>query len=425
MKSIYLIICICFLYACQEKQITNPEDYNQYLVAKSTESKNLTNQHLDFWNTRIKQDSIQIIALGKSAQIYTTLFETTGTIKSLKNAEIALQKAANKANIGKDVYLRSLAKNLISQHKFKEALQVLAKADTFSPNKRATQLMQFDVAMELGAYKKAESYLKALTDFSDFNYLIRLAKWKDYIGDLDATIHNMERAKTIAEYSNNKTLKLWTYTNLGDYYGHAGRIEDSYIYYLKSLAIDPNNAYAKKGIAWITYSHEKNPTEATRILDIIQKQHQSPDYYLLKAEIADFQNDPSAKEENITAYLKAIQNPEYGDMYNMHTAEVLVSEKEAYDTALAIAQKEVNNRPTPQAYDLLAYVYQQKGDFKKALDIAETYVAHKTFEPVAQYHLAEIYKANKLENLVAIIKKELLDASYELGPVTMSAIENL
>lgn len=425
MKSIYLLICICFLYACQEKQITNPEDYNQYLEETSLENKDLTAQHLQFWNTRIKQDSIQIIALGKSAQVYTTLFENTGAIESLKKAEIALQKAADNAHISKDGYLRSLAKNFISQHRFKEALQVLAKADKFLPNKRATQLMQFDVAMELGNYKDAEMYLKTLTDFSDFNYLIRLAKWKDYKGDLDATIHNMERAKTIAEYSNNEALKLWTYTNLGDYYGHAGRIQDSYNYYLKSLAINSGNAYAKKGIAWITYSHEKNPTEALRILDIIQKQHQSPDYYLLKAEIADFQKDLTAKKTNITAYLEAIQKPEYGDMYNTHTAEILVSEKEAYDAALTIAQKEVNNRPTPQSYDLLAYVYQQKGEYKKALAIAETHVTGKTFEPLAQYHLAEIYKANGLYDRITSIKKELADASYELGPVTTSAIENL
>ena len=425
MKSIFLIACICFLFACQEKQITNPEDYNTYLEYQNTSNKDLAKQHLTFWNTRIKQDSMQIIALGKSAQKYTTLFETTGTIESLKKAEIALEKAADKAHIGKDVYLRALAKNRISQHKFKEAAIALQEAQFFSPNKTETHAMQFDVAMELGNYKAAETYLYLITDFSDFNYLIRLAKWKDYKGDLDGAIHNMERAKSIAEYSNNETLKRWVYTNLADYYGHAGRIKDAYRHYLKSLAMNPNDAYAKKGIAWITYSYEKNPTEALRILDTIQKQHQSPDYFLLRAEIAEYQNDAIAKQENINAYFKAIQNPAYGDMYNTHTAEMLLSEKEEYDTALAIAQKEVANRPTPQSYDLLAYVYQQKGDYKKALAIAETHVVNKTYEPLTQYHLAEIYKSNGLYNRVTPIKKELLDASYELGPVTTNAIKNL
>ena len=90
-----------------------------------------------------------------------------------------------------------------------------------------------------------------------------------------------------------------------------------------------------------------------------------------------------------------------------------------------ISQKEIENRPTPQSYDLLAYTYQQKGDYKKALAIAEKHVANKTHEPVAQYHLAEIYKANGLYDRVVPIKKELLEASYELGPITTRAIKNL
>lgn len=425
MKSIYLIACICFLFACQEQKITDTQDYNVYLELQDATAKDEALHELKFWNPRIKQDSIQIIALGKSAQAYTTLFQITGDINSLKKAESTIRKLADKAYIGKDGYLRSLAHNLISQHRFKEAAQALQEAQDFLPNKRETHLMQFDVAMELGDYEAAKIYLESVLDFSDFNYLIRLAKWKDYRGDLDATIHYMEQAMAIVDRSANKPLQIWSYTNLADYYGHAGRIKDSYTYYLKSLKMDPNNAYAKKGIAWITYSREKNPEEALRILAAIQKQHQSPDYFLLKAEIAEYQNNPNLKEEYLNNYFEAIQIPGYGDMYNTYTAETLLNEGKAYDTAIQIAQKEIENRPTPQSYDLLAYTYQQKGEHTKALAIAEKHVVNKTHEPVAQYHLAEIYKANGLYDRVEPIKKELLEASYELGPITTRAIKNL
>ncbi len=425
MKTIYLFLCICFLYSCQKQQITDTKDYSIIPVNQNTITNKQSKKDLAFWNSRIKNDSMQIISLGKSAQQYTNLFQTTGNIENLKKAEITLQKAVQKAAIGKDGYLRSLAQNLISQHRFKEAQQALKNAEKIDKGKRATQLMQFDVAMELGNYKSAQNYLEKLTDFSDFNYLIRLAKWKDYTGDLDATIHFMERAMAIVNRSKNKELQLWTYTNLADYYGHAGRIKDSYDFYIKSLSIDPTNAYAKKGIAWITYSYEKNPEEALRILDAIQDYHQSPDYYLLKAEIADYQNHKNLKEKYIKAYFDAIQNPAYGDMYNAYTVEVLINERQDFDQALRIAEKEVNNRPTPLSYDLLAYVYQQKGEYQKALDIAEKHIIDKTYEPLAQYHLAEIYKANDLYDRVTPIKKELLEASYELGPMTTRAIKNL
>jgi len=122
----------------------------------------------------------------------------------------------------------------------------------------------FDVSMELGEYDNASKYLEKIADHNDFNFLIRLAKWSDFKGDLDLTIKYMEKATKLVEQKNNKALMLWSYCNLGDYYGHAGRIKDSYQHYLKALEIDPSYTYAKKGIAWIAYSYEKKPQEALR-----------------------------------------------------------------------------------------------------------------------------------------------------------------
>ncbi|WP_290683271.1 hypothetical protein [Kordia sp.] len=63
------------------------------------------------------------------------------------------------------------------------------------------------------------------------------------------------------------------------------------------MALNPNDAYAKKGVAWIVFSHEKNPEEALRILNTIMSQHKAPDYYLLKAEIAEFMGKEQKKNK--------------------------------------------------------------------------------------------------------------------------------
>ncbi len=68
-----------------------------------------------------------------------------------------------------------------------------------------------------------------------------------------------------AESRNSRELKIWTYSNLGDFYGHAGRIEDAYQSYIKTLELDPTNAYAKKGLAWIAYSNDNDADEALQI----------------------------------------------------------------------------------------------------------------------------------------------------------------
>jgi hypothetical protein len=52
----------------------------------------------------------------------------------------------------------------------------------------------------------------------------------------------MEKARDIAE-KEDRTLKIWSYSNLGDFMVTLAESE-SYDSYLKTLAIDPNYSYA-------------------------------------------------------------------------------------------------------------------------------------------------------------------------------------
>jgi hypothetical protein len=51
---------------------------------------------------------------------------------------------------------------------------------------------------------------------NDYDYLIRLAKWNDHKGDLKTAITFMEKARYCRE-EDNRTLKIWSYSNLGDF----------------------------------------------------------------------------------------------------------------------------------------------------------------------------------------------------------------
>ncbi|MBJ2173309.1 cell surface protein [Aureibaculum sp. A20] len=421
------VLSLTILASCNKipHKITDTVDYNSYLQNKENKDLAFANEEHKFWTEKLEKTPNQFPYLGKISGANSQLFSTTGEINYLINAEQNLILANEKTNYNNAGYLRGLARNYISQHRFKEALEHLLRAKINGEKLNNTHQMLFDVYLELGNSKKAKYYLNEIKDLSDFGYLIRLSKWSDHEGNLDGAIKYMEQAKALAESSKNKGLMQWSYTNLGDYYGHANRIEDSYIMYLKTLALNPNDAYAKKGIAWIVYSYERNPEEALRILEAINTQHKSPDYYLLKAEIAEFQNNNVKKEENIKAYLAAVKNKQYGAMYNKYNALLFADELNKADVALQIARTEIDNRPTPQSYDLLAWSYYHKGDVKKALEIVKEHIADKTYEPEAQYHMATIYKASGMEKDANKLKKELLESAYELGPVLEQNIKNL
>ncbi len=426
-KYILAVCTLLLISSCttSQKKITNTNDYNNYLELATNEPLQKAKDENKFWKDKYKVHPEQSSYLGKIAASYSHLFAITGEISYLKDAEADYLKANEKANYSRPGLLKALAANYISQHKFKEALVLAKKAELIGDGLESTQKMIFDIQLELGNYDLAKTYLDKFVNMSDFDYLIRLAKWNDHQGHLDAAIKYLEKARAIAESSKLNGAKLWIYTNLADFYGHAGNIKASYNHYLKALAIDPSDAYAKKGIAWIVYSYEKNPDEALRILNSVSKTNKTPSYNLIKSQIADFKGDKVLKENELKLYQAEVKNPSYGNMYNKYNVLLYTNENQNLQEAITISKTEVKNRPTPESYDLLAWSYFANGNIQEAYRIASNHVENKTFHPEALYHIAEIYKANGDLDKAKEIKKELSANLYELGPVLAQKIGKL
>ena len=208
--------------------------------------KKTIQKEIEFWQKKYNASPNQTSYLIQLAGYYTSLFETTFEVNHLYKAEELLLKVNSYFNYSEVEPIRALAKNYITQHRFQEALILANKALKIGEGFKETQKLLFDVNMELGNYDDAKKNLSKFYNTEDFDYLIRMAKWNDHVGDLPTAITLMEKATSKAELNENKNLKIWSYSNLGDMYGHAGRISDSYTFYLKTLKEDENNYYALK-----------------------------------------------------------------------------------------------------------------------------------------------------------------------------------
>ena len=427
-KNVWFVFIVFIVFSsCKTDSngtITNQKDYLSFLDSdRPNKSQIEAKENFDFWNEKLTKAPNQFPYLSKLASSQNSLFGSTGNIENLKNAETYLVQLNEKTNYSKPSHLQALARNYISQHSFQEALELLLKAENIGDNLQASQKMLFDVYLELGDSEKAGAYLEKFKNFSDFDYLLRLAKWSDHNSDLDAAIKYMEKATAIAESSILKSAKIWSYTNLADFYGHSGQIDKAYNFYLKSLELDSDNSYAKKGIAWIVFSHEKNTKEAKSIINKILETHNAPDYYLLLAEIAEYEGNEKEKNKALDSYWQAINKSGYGDMYNVYSAKLYLDSNP--EKALEIAKREVENRPTAMSYSLYAHSLLSIGQKEEALKILETHVIGHTTEPDALLTAAYIYKANDLNEKVKPIKKDLLDSSFEIGPLTTQQVELL
>ena len=431
MKNVFASLCLSLLLlGCNgqgDKDVTfttNPIDYTSFLQADPIKSYAAALEEKEFWSKRLGSDSTGVGDLGPLAGAYSKLFETSGDIQYLKDAEQVYKKAITVAAIKiQDGYKRALAKNYITQHRFKDAIILLEESYAGISNKHATELLLFDCYLEVGAYSKALQFLKKIENINQFDYLIRISKWSDHQGDLSAAIRYMQKALAIANSRKNLALQIWTNSNIADYYGHQGDIKASYNHYLKTLALQPDNAYAKKGIAWILYSKEYNTAQALELIDHLLANHNLPDYYLLKAEMASYQGDSVLSEEYMQQFFTLANNPLYGDMYNTHKIMALVK-TDPYK-ALQLALKEVDNRTTPQSYQLLALAQLASNLKQEALATITSFVAGKTSDPMALLHSAQVYKANGMLDKVTALKTTLLPASYELGPEVFKQVTAL
>ena len=431
MKNIFASLCLSLLLLGCNKQgdkdvtfTTNPIDYTSFLQADPIKSYAAALEEKEFWSKRLGSDSTGVGDLGPLAGAYSKLFETSGDIQYLKDAEQVYKKAITVAAIKiQDGYKRALAKNYITQHRFKDAITLLEESYAGISNKHATELLLFDSYLEVGAYSKALQFLKKIENINQFDYLIRISKWSDHQGDLSAAIRYMQKALVIANSRKNLALQIWTNSNIADYYGHQGDIKASYNHYLKTLALQPDNAYAKKGIAWILYSKEYNTAQALELIDHLLANHNLPDYYLLKAEMASYQGDSVLSEEYMQQFFTLANNPLYGDMYNTHKIMALVK-TDPYK-ALQLALKEVDNRTTPQSYQLLALAQLASNLKQEALATITSFVAGKTSDPMALLHSAQVYKANGMLDKVTALKTTLLPARYELGPEVFKQVTAL
>lgn len=428
MKKIAVIIfSFTLLYSCADKPVTDFSDYGKYLEAGI---KNSVLEQIEadrvFWQGRSEENPEGVTAISKLAGILAARFGYTGKMEDLRKSDSLYQLANRLNSVHSSGTYRALAANGITQHRFQQAQMYIDSALVKGDDKLLSILMEFDVAMELGNYPRANQALKNVANKYSFDYLIRASKYSDQVeGDLDKAIGQMEKAWKSLPANPPAAVLVWVKSNLGDMYGHANRYQGAYQSYLEALAANPHDYHSLKGIAWLAFSHDNNAGAAKKILHYLKQQHPVPDYDLMLMEIAAFENDSISRKKYRDNFLSAVKDGMYGDMYNKYLFKLLAEELNDAESAFAIAEQEVKNRPSPEVFGWLAWAYCKKGDLHNALQTAGWNVERKCFEPGVIYYVGRIYLAAGNKSMARKYLAEAGMSAYELGPETSAEIKKL
>lgn len=399
--------------------VTNREDYEEFL--KSGNIVLTSGNEIDFWSDRFSKVSDDNISLLKLASLFAEKFKATGDVDFILRSDSLYHVVLSKPVSDKAFIHQALATNAISQHKFRLAQKHIAQALAIGDHQATSKLILADVEMELGGYELAAKILRSFKNKNSFAWLIRKAKLKDHEGNLDSAItlmeHGYERIK------GNIALATWTLTNLGDMYGHDGRIQDAYKSYLKVLELDPTNDYSLRGIAWIAISNDHNLNDARAIINFLSERKRMPEAHLMLAEIALLEHNEAERMRQLKLFKDMVDNPSYRLMYNQYLADIEATDFKNPQRCITLAKEEISNRPTPQSYDLLAWGYFMNGDNDSALQVVNEHVFGNTFEPKSLYHMGLIYKSNGFLNEGNEMLEEALQSSFELGPSVTNSIQ--
>ncbi|WP_435579435.1 tetratricopeptide repeat protein [Gilvibacter sp.] len=418
--ALFALGILLYVFTAEQAPIAKLQDIDDSLQV-APKNPDWLQKDIAFWQSKLDQVPGEFSYKAKLAGAYGLSFSKSRVFADLFKAGTLWAEVNEQTHFKEAGFLRAAARNAISRHEFEQAASLLLQAEKLGEGLRATQLMRFDVAMELAQYDVAENLLKQTEDFSDVDFLIRYSKWNDYKGNLDEAIFRLEQVLAWAKERNNTSLEFWAVSNLGDYYGHAGTIEKAYAAYLKALALDPSSTYAKKGIAYIAFANDKDPQKALSIIDGIANADQNPDLLLLKADIFEYTGALQQRTEVLNQFKEVVQEQGLETLYRMPLTQIAIDERD-FDLALQLARMEVSHRATPQTYDLLAWTYFSAGDIESALKITEAQVLGQSEEPVLLLHSAEILKAAGKLSAVNELKEELEEASFELGPIATKQV---
>jgi tetratricopeptide (TPR) repeat protein len=433
-RTLYILTPILITVACllcfqllrpENRSVVSETDYARYLDASDrafTDHLQQNRDRIDFWQRKLADEPQSGLYKLKLASILTERFKMTGEIAHLQRSDTLLQSALAGPLLKKAAAYHALSANAVTRHDFQAALRYAEMALQTNEAPAVSKLLIFDALMELGRSEEAEQTLTSVSNKSTFDYLIRRAKLEDHRGDLPQAILTMETAAGWCKRVDNRPLLCWTLSNLGDMYGHAGKVRQSYNTYLKVLEIDPAYHYALKGIAWIAYAHDGDIPQANRLARYLLKKQHSPDLYLFLAETADYEGRTVLAGQYRQKFIREATRPAYGRMYHKYLAEIKLNEPGAFQEAKPYVDMEIVNRPTAQSYALLAQYYNQAGQPEKSLDILQQHVEEKTYEPDVLMQVGLMFKAAGSNEKARKYLNEAAEAGLELGPLASREI---
>ncbi|MEE8116362.1 MAG: tetratricopeptide repeat protein [Gemmatimonadales bacterium] len=276
----------------------------------------------------------------------------------------------------------------IARHEFPEALAVIRQALSIAPRRSMNGLL-FDAYFEVGRYDSALAALHRM-DPDAFGFLIRKTRLADQLGHSDLARYTMARACR-PEGPTQAELRGWCAVRLADLAARIGRDRQAARGYQEALARDPGDLAALTGLADLAFKGNRCE-DAERLLRRATRHPMGAEAHLVLSRIAALRGDRITAARERATFEQRARDPRYGRAYWSHLARHYAETRRA-DQALALARRDVEQRPGPEAYHTLGVVLLHAGQPEAARAAIERAMTWGPGDAELRYHAGIIYLA--------------------------------
>lgn len=349
-------------------------------------------QAVKFWAAQAERDPQAVLELRELAGAYLTRQRERGDIADAVKAEEAARGSLKVLSRRNAVAMTRLARSLLAQHRFPEALAEAKRASEIDPH--AGRLVA-DILLELGDYDEAEAALSASPrEPDDLNYFAVRARIEAINGKPDAALRLLREAKRVTDDRPDMPAETvaWYDGMIAHSLIDAGKLDEAESACREALAVFPADYRALTALAAIASWRGDWPAAIASGDAALKISPQNPEALKIVGDAhaaSGHQTDAEVRYRDLKTLAHSFPR-----IYDRHWALFCADQGIDLDEALTVARRDLELRHDVHAYDTLAWVCFKKGMLPEAEAAMTRALARDTREATLLYHAGMIARAS-------------------------------
>lgn len=367
---------------------------------------------IDAYQRRLHGDPRNPIVSAALVRHHMAAFQLDNDIGHLERAATLAEGLLPTALDRASAYARVAAARL-ALHDFRGALDAARSAVAADSSDKAALGTLFDATIAVGAYEEAARTLTTLleTHADALATRLRQARYLEAHGAPDEAFARFEPAcRRLRSRAVRRQLVAWCETILGELEGAAGHSDREVAWYHRALETQPGYLPAVERLAMVAYRRSEWKRAAELYRRIATDAH--PDLYLRLAEVLRALGDEEGATRHETHFLDLVSSPGARAFQAHELALFLSSRADRRDEALDVIMRDVAERRSVEALEVLAWVRWTRGELTKAFDASIEARSWGQPDATSDYTLARILsEMGRAEEARRLFERALLDPS--------------